>query len=99
MRHLYLVTYDVCDAKRLRKTFKTMKNFGTALQYSVFRCDLDRMERIGLIEALHRVLDLTEDRVMLADLGPADGRAVERVEWIGQAPAEPQGEEGAAQIV
>lgn len=95
MRHLFLVTYDVCDAKRLRKTFKVMKNFGTALQYSVFRCDLDRMERIHLIEALHRVLDLTEDRVMLADLGPADGRAVERVEWIGKKPQEEPADEGA----
>ena len=95
MRHLYLVTYDVCDAKRLRKTFKTMKNFGTALQSSVFRCDLDRMERVHLIEALDRVLDMTEDRVMLADLGPAEGRAVERVEWLGKKPQEAPAEEGA----
>ncbi|MCE9634515.1 MAG: CRISPR-associated endonuclease Cas2 [Planctomycetes bacterium] len=95
MRHLYLVTYDVSDAKRLRKTFKTMKNFGTALQYSVFRCELDRMERVRLITRLHEVLDLNEDRVMLADLGPAEGRAIERVEWLGKAPAEAPADEGA----
>ncbi len=89
MRHLYLVTYDVCDPKRLRRTFKVMKGFGRALQYSVFRCELDRMERVGLLEALHRVIEPVEDRIMLADLGPADGRAVERVEWIGKKPQEP----------
>jgi CRISPR-associated protein Cas2 len=84
VRHRFLVAYDVCDPKRLRKTFKTMKDFGTPLQYSVFRCDLDRMERVRMIEKLHGVLELAEDRVMLADLGPADGRAVERVEWLGR---------------
>lgn len=95
MRHLYLVTYDVGDAKRLRKTFKTMRNFGTALQYSVFRCELDRMERVRFLEQLHDVLDLAEDRVMLADLGPAAGRAIERIEWLGKAPAEAAADDGA----
>ncbi len=38
MRQSYLVCYDICDDKRLRKVFKVMRGFGDHLQYSVFEC-------------------------------------------------------------
>lgn len=96
-RKLYLATYDVSDAKRLRRIHKIMRNFGEALQYSVFQCRLTGTERIRLLEALHAAMDLTEDRVMLADLGPASGRGAESVEWIGRAPQEPLFDQGSDQ--
>jgi hypothetical protein len=34
MRTSYLVCYDICDDKRLRKVFQTMRNYGDHLQYS-----------------------------------------------------------------
>jgi CRISPR-associated protein Cas2 len=37
MRQGYIVTYDVCNPKRLRKVFKTMQGYGEHLQLSVFR--------------------------------------------------------------
>ena len=40
MRQSYLVCYDICDDKRLRKVFQTMRNYGDHLQYSVFECQL-----------------------------------------------------------
>ena len=40
VRQTYLVCYDICDDKRLRKVHKTMRNFGDHLQYSVFECQL-----------------------------------------------------------
>jgi CRISPR-associated endonuclease Cas2 len=40
MRISYLVCYDICDDKRLRKVFQTMRNYGDHLQYSVFECQL-----------------------------------------------------------
>jgi hypothetical protein len=44
MRNVYLVTYDICDDKRLRRVFKTMRNWGDHLQYSVFECQLNGAE-------------------------------------------------------
>ena len=40
MRTSYLVCYDICDDKRLRKVFQTMRGYGDHLQYSVFECQL-----------------------------------------------------------
>ncbi len=39
----YLVSYDICDPKRLRRVAKILEGFGTRLQYSVFECPLDAM--------------------------------------------------------
>ena len=44
MKNVYLVSYDVCEAKRLRQTYKKLCGFGQALQYSVFRCELSPMQ-------------------------------------------------------
>ena len=40
MRTTYLVCYDICEDKRLKKVFKTMRNYGDHLQYSVFECQM-----------------------------------------------------------
>ena len=34
----YLVAYDICDPKRLRKVAHTCEDFGFRRQYSVFLC-------------------------------------------------------------
>ena len=54
MRTTYLVCYDVTDAKRLRKVFKTCGNFGDHLQFSVFECDLNPAEKVELETELAR---------------------------------------------
>jgi len=38
MRQSCLVSYDICDDKRLRKVFKAIRAYGDHLQYSVFEC-------------------------------------------------------------
>ena len=45
MRRRYLVAYDVADAKRLKKTHRTMHGFGDPLQYSLFLCALSAIEK------------------------------------------------------
>ena len=50
MRNVFLICYDVADAKRLRRTYKKMKGFGTPVQYSIFRCELSPVERQKLQE-------------------------------------------------
>ncbi len=88
MRNRYIVSYDISDAKRLRRVHRTMRGYGEPLQYSVFRCDMSPSERILLKEALTRIINNREDQVMLINIGPVDGRACESIETIGRALAE-----------
>jgi len=83
MRNVYLVCYDVCDAKRLRLTHKVMLGCGNPVQYSVFRCDLSSVERQRLKEALWEILDWSCDRIMIIDLGPVGSRGDECIEFWG----------------
>jgi CRISPR-associated protein Cas2 len=74
MRITYLVCYDIADDKRLRRVFKTCKNFGDHLQYSIFECDLSDAEKVNLETALKEVIDQKKDQVIFVRLGPAEGR-------------------------
>jgi CRISPR-associated protein Cas2 len=91
MRNVYLVSYDVADDKRLRKTYKKMRGFGDPLQYSVFRCELSPTEKQLLKEALWEILNWAEDRVMLLDLGPVGARGDQCMEFWGEPRVEPAG--------
>lgn len=74
MRITYLVCYDIADDKRLRKVFKTCKNYGDHLQYSIFECDLSESEKINLETSLRDIIDHKKDQVIFVRLGPAEGR-------------------------
>lgn len=84
MRHRYLVAYDVSDPRRLRRVYKTLNGYGDPLQYSVFRCDLSEAEKVQLRAALAAIIHHTEDRVLVVNLGPADGRAACAFEYLGR---------------
>jgi len=84
VRNRFIVAYDVADPKRLRKTYKIMCAHGDPLQYSVFQCDLSASERMELIEKLTDMLNLKEDRILIVDVGPAEGRAKSTIEVIGK---------------
>jgi CRISPR-associated protein Cas2 len=77
VRAVYLVCYDICDGRRLRQVYKTMRGFGDHLQLSVFRCELSARERVELIGELSSLINHDEDQILIVDLGPADGRASE----------------------
>lgn len=89
MRSVHIISYDIADAKRLRRVYKTMRGHGDPLQYSVFRCELSETELQKLKEVLWPILNLAEDRVMIVDLGPAAGRGDECVEFWGNPRVEP----------
>ncbi len=86
MRHLYLISYDIACPKRWRQVYKIVNGFGDAVHYSVFSCCLSKPERILLLEQLLPVMNQNEDRLMVADLGPADSCAMNRVEFYGTPP-------------
>ncbi len=83
MKNVYLVSYDVGDAKRLRQVYKKLCGYGTPLQYSVFRCELSSLQLHTLKEALWSILNFSDDRVMVVNLGPAGARGDQCVEFWG----------------
>jgi CRISPR-associated protein Cas2 len=83
MRQAYVVSYDVCDPKRLRLVFKIMKGYGEHLQLSVFRCELDAREMVELKGKLHEAINHEEDQVLFIDMGPADGRGRASITSLG----------------
>ena len=78
MRNTYLVSYDICDPKRLRTVFKTMRDFGDHLQFSVFECQFTPVDLAKCRHALSQIIKHDEDQVLFVDLGPTEGRG-ERV--------------------
>ncbi|TWT63751.1 CRISPR-associated endonuclease Cas2 [Rubinisphaera italica] len=84
MRTVYLISYDITCPKRYRQIYKSMKGHGEPMQYSVFRCELSDMELQQLKDALWPVLNLDEDRVMIVDLGPIEGRGDDCIEFWGE---------------
>ena len=82
-RRRYLLTYDIREDRRLRRVHRVAKEFGYALQYSVFVCDLDSMERVSMLDALLTEIHSGLDSVALFDLGDSTGRGVDCVEVLG----------------
>jgi CRISPR-associated protein Cas2 len=84
MRISYIVCYDICDDKRLRKVYKIMRGYGDHLQYSVFECQLTRADFVRLRSQLSSVIHHTEDQVLFVDLGPAEGRGDRVITALGK---------------
>ena len=90
MRNSYIVTYDISDPKRLRRTYKLMLGWGEHLQFSVFQCELTDRELVELRSELARVIHHTEDQVLFVDVGPVEGRATGAIEALGKPYADPE---------
>jgi CRISPR-associated protein Cas2 len=64
-RHWHLITYDVRDSKRLKKVAKKMEAYGTRVQYSVFRCRLDREALEKLHWELTKIMAQEDDLLVI----------------------------------
>lgn len=84
MRQTFVVTYDICDPKRLRKVYKLMLGWGEHLQLSVFQCELNHRELVELRAALARIIHHMEDQVLFVDVGPVEGRGADSISAIGK---------------
>jgi CRISPR-associated protein Cas2 len=85
MRQTYVVTYDICEPKRLRRVYRIMLGYGERLQYSVFRCELNDREVVELRARLGDAIHHHEDQVLFVDIGPADGKSRKAFATIGRA--------------
>jgi CRISPR-associated protein Cas2 len=74
-RRRYLVAYDIRDERRLRLIAGCMEGYGTRVQYSVFVSDLSPRELILMRADLESLIKMTEDRVMIVDLGAVGERS------------------------
>lgn len=85
MRNTFLVCYDIRDDKRLRRVFRTMRDFGDHLQYSIFECQLNAIDLARCRHALSQIIKHTEDQVLFVDLGPTEGRGERVISALGLA--------------
>ncbi len=59
----FLVTYDICDAKRLLKVHRLLKKQGFPVQYSVFSVITTKKRIRTLLDDIHRLIDSREDDI------------------------------------
>jgi len=85
VRISYLICYDICDDKRLRKVFQTMRNYGDHLQYSVFECQLTATDLAKCRSELSGIIHHDEDQVLFVSLGPAECRGDRVITALGKA--------------
>jgi CRISPR-associated protein Cas2 len=64
---LYLVCYDISDQKRWRRAYKLLKGYGRRVQFSIFRCRINKRQLERLRWELEKILE-TEDRLLIASL-------------------------------
>ena len=84
MRNSYIVSYDISDPKRLRQVFKAMRAWGDHLQFSVFECQLTRMDLVRLRAKLDEIIHHDQDQVLFVDLGPTEGRGDRVITALGK---------------
>jgi CRISPR-associated protein Cas2 len=63
MESLWLVCYDIADAKRLRRVERLCSDFGYRAQDSVFACSITPTQLDTLQQRVLRVMSAVEDTV------------------------------------
>jgi CRISPR-associated protein Cas2 len=90
-RRRWLVAYDIRDEVRLRRVHDIVRCYGDRLQYSVFLCDMDRVEKLGLMSALREVIKHNSDSVAFIDLGEPGRANSAAIEFMGTSLPLPDG--------
>jgi CRISPR-associated protein Cas2 len=80
MKQFVVVSYDIPADRRRLKVMKTLKNFGTHVQYSVFECRLKTEELDELRKQLKKLVG-KHDSVRFYFISADD---VSRIEVMGQ---------------
>jgi len=66
----YLICYDICDPKRLRRVHRTIRDWGVPIQFSIFEAELNTLQLKQLIQQLTEIIESNEDKVMFYRLPP-----------------------------
>lgn len=89
-KHWHLISYDVRDAKRLRRVAKKLEGYGTRVQYSVFRCRLDRETLEKLHWEVNKLMAEEDDLLVIPLCEACAGKVPEhssgdQSSWVGPA--------------
>lgn len=64
----YLVCYDICEPRRLRRVAKVLQSYGVRVQYSVFECRLSELQLAEAQRELMAIIEANEDQVLFVSL-------------------------------
>lgn len=73
---LYLIAYDISDARRLRKVARRLEGSGWRMQQSVFHCRLNRKDLERLVHDLKKLIHADEDCIRIYPLCGHDDRDI-----------------------
>ena len=76
MSSFYIICFDVADDSRLRAVSKTLEDFGTRVQYSVFECYLDEKDHRTLQQKLAGLIDHNDDHIRYYTICPKDKNGI-----------------------
>ena len=67
---MYLVCYDICNPKRLRRVYRFLLGYRVGGQRSIFECWLTLPELKEVTHTLSELMEKSEDRVHIFQLDP-----------------------------
>ncbi len=70
----YLVCYDICDPKRLRRVHRLIRDWGLPIQFSIFEIEVNKIQLNRVIKELTALMDIAEDKVIFYRLVPDQDR-------------------------
>ena len=76
-----IASYDICDARRLQRVAKVMKDFGIRMLKSVFECNLTIEQYLEMKYKAEQIINPLEDSVRYYFLC---GKCLKNVERIGK---------------
>lgn len=68
----FLICYDIHDKNRLRRVHKVVRDFGIAVQFSVFKAELEPKKLDELIKQLKLLINPRVDNVNFYPLNTKD---------------------------
>jgi len=75
-----MISYDIKSDKRRQKIYKTLKDYGTWVQYSVFECHISEKEYLALRRCLKPLIQEEEaDNIRFYQLCGDCQRQIERL--------------------
>lgn len=65
MHNFYVISYDIRNDKTRNNVAKTLEDYGTRIQYSVFEFIMDETKLEELLQRLKKIIDIKEDSVRI----------------------------------
>ena len=82
---MIVITYDICDDKRLRKVAKYLESHSIRAQKSLFELDMDYKKAKKIFEGLKEMIDKNNDKCFLFKIKTKEDiqakTSIERIFW------------------